>query len=442
MIETSKHPEEMASDGNMAVKTRVQCPQCRHDLKDSIHDTLILRRVETFKKLIDRNDSELTASELRQKHSLGMDQLTRVLETAQAKYTKFSLVRKSSSDSEEGVEVLESDEESVKTIPVEKPIVDSSLFPGLKFSMTDEEQCFVTALMISGEVPQLAQAAQILNGIAELGRKGITPSMRNNKGGFYGKSSSGDNSSNSSASSRPSDIENLVNVRMSPQQGRRKHTHKTSTISGRSFRTTRSGSGAVGRALAMGRTEADRKEQQRLMEIEQFKRAHPLPVRMPSYIILDYNSIKGLTPNDRKYPIQFADDEWDGSIADAFARVCVGRNSVVTRKVPDNAVGVANVLRGGSETHDNDVSHMISEPKKRVVISKVRGDAGRQGAQSGDVVTHLNGEPFEGNVHDLKEEIMSYLEREDHGDLSFVLNAETSTAEALKLRAVILALIP
>ena len=55
------------------------CEKCRSDLNDSIHDTLILRRVETFKKLIDKTDSELTASELRQKHSLGMERVRKKL---------------------------------------------------------------------------------------------------------------------------------------------------------------------------------------------------------------------------------------------------------------------------------------------------------------------------------------------------------------------------
>lgn len=359
-----------------------------------------------------------------------------MLEDAQAKYNKFSLVRKSSSDSEEGVEVTQSEDEKEEnkrkeSRPTHQYIVDTSLFPGLNYSMTDEEQSYVTALMTSGEVSQLAQAAHILNGIAELARQGLTPSMRQTRNS--GPKSDGN------TSRRPSDIENLVNVRMSPRS-RRKHSHNTSTISGKSFRTTRSSSGAVGRALAMGRTEKDRIEQRRILQLEQAKRAHPLPVRMPQYITLDQNNLVGLSPDDRKFPVHFMDDEWDGTIADAFSKVYIRRNATVTRKESANTKGVSNVLR--TNTGDDCSSAVISEPKKRVIISKVRGEAGRQGAQCGDVVTHFNGEIWEGDAAQLRVEISAYLEREDHVDVNFVLNAEPSTAEALKLRGFILSMIP
>jgi hypothetical protein len=57
----------------------------------------------------------------------------------------------------------------------------------------------------------------------------------------------------------------------------------------------------------------------------------------------------------------------------------------------------------------------------------------------GDVVTHLNGEAFQGNAQDLVEAIRDYVasgahENIDEQSLSLVVNAEAPIAEALKRR--------
>jgi len=67
LIESSKSRVEMASDGNMAVKVKLHCPQCRSNLSSTIDDTLLLRRFEEWHKLCDEKDSELSGAELRQK---------------------------------------------------------------------------------------------------------------------------------------------------------------------------------------------------------------------------------------------------------------------------------------------------------------------------------------------------------------------------------------
>merc|ERR1711862_340789 len=69
LIKSSASEVEEASDGNMAVKVRLQCPQCRSDLRISIHDTLLLRKVENMQTVLTTSDSNLTASELRMKHT-------------------------------------------------------------------------------------------------------------------------------------------------------------------------------------------------------------------------------------------------------------------------------------------------------------------------------------------------------------------------------------
>ena len=308
------------------------------------------------------------------------------------------------------------------------PPIDTSLFPGLYFFMSEEEQMFVFELMTSGNVAKLAQAAQILHGVAQMSRKGKIP-----------KSTINNNFR------RPGDIENLVNNSAQRRYSRRSsHTHNTSTLSREgSVRLSRNNATAVGRALAMGRKEEDRKEKARLERIEKIKRSTPLPSRMPNFIVLSSEIVRNIPPSHRSFPIHFLDDEWDGTIADAFARVCVSRKSIVTKLQSDNTQGITNLLCAGTgydddDDEDNSVVSMISEPARRVVITKIKGEAGKQGAQSGDVVTHLNGEIFTGSAEDLRREIIEFGKRTDAGDLTFVLNAESSTAEALRLRAVVL----
>jgi len=69
-----------------------------------------------------------------------------------------------------------------------------------------------------------------------------------------------------------------------------------------------------------------------------------------------------------------------------------------------------------------------------VLISTARLPAARRGIQPGDVVTHFNGERFVGNDVDLMEMLTDVCLKKEQ-DFSFVLNAELSTAEALRLRS-------
>jgi len=433
LIEKSKDEPEMASDGNIAVKIRLQCPQCRKDLQDTIHDTLILRQTKTFKRLIQENDSELSASELRQKHDLGKSTLSNVLENAKAKYDKFSLIRKSSSDSEEGIEVhlSEADNRTItsnSTMVPEVKFVDTSLFNGLEYFMSEEEQLFVTELMTSGDLHKLAQAAQILNGVADLSRKGIVPSYRKkkNRGGIPQSTLKDLNSFN--------DVRYLVNASNSNNVHASRHTHRTTTLRSVRSRGGRSAAGAVGRAFAMGRTEKDRKAKSEREHLEYLKKIHPLPARMPNHIHLDCQQFRGMSLENlstKQFPIHFTDDEWDGTIADAFSKILVRNNQVVTHKLMENPLGIDNILKSSD-------SLLLSEGgQQRVVISSIRGEAGRQGAQVGDVVTHLEGEQFTGSASELRDAIIKHI-HSGETTLSLLLNADESTAEALKLRATVL----
>ena len=118
----------------------------------------------------------------------------------------------------------------------------------------------------------------------------------------------------------------------------------------------------------------------------------------------------------------FSDDEWNGSIADAFSRVHRQRSQ--TPASVDAILGLAS---------PEDLHH---EPKPRVKIASIRGQAGRVGLQKGDVITHVNGEEFRGTAADLKGLIASF--HADRSDRTFqlVVNADESTACVLKLRSI------
>lgn len=184
----------------------------------------------------------------------------------------------------------------------------------------------------------------------------------------------------------------------------------------------------------MAETAAARASRLRAAELEARRRLHPLPARMPRFA-----SLRPFDPTSRGATLTFADDEWDGSIADAFGAGS-GRWSAAggaaSRLGTAEREGVQNVLLAG--TGGSEHATHISSPRGRVVVASVSGRAGRQGVQRGDVVTHVNGEAFDGTADDLTEWIQKEAERGGgHGAMQFVVNAEECTAEALRLRALV-----
>eukprot|EP00586_Coscinodiscus_wailesii_P015271 CAMPEP_0172514526 /NCGR_PEP_ID=MMETSP1066-20121228/260730_1 /TAXON_ID=671091 /ORGANISM="Coscinodiscus wailesii, Strain CCMP2513" /LENGTH=443 /DNA_ID=CAMNT_0013295219 /DNA_START=219 /DNA_END=1550 /DNA_ORIENTATION=+ len=396
LIKSSNSGVEMASDGNLAVKVKLQCPQCRSDLSTTIYDTLLLRKVDKFKHVLEQKDSELTATELQQKASLDTPKMLEKLKVAQSREEHFLMFNTLKNyGKEEGVEVERSGQispaQSRETVEAPK-VVDDSLFNGLEFAMTKEEQVYVTELMTSGEISKLAQASQILYNIADMSKQGVTPSMRG-------------------------DINASLDIlRPKPKP----------TVHQRQYQYGRSA--AVGRALAMGMTAAERKERKIKSKIETYQKTHPLPVRMPNFVTLPNAG----DPWARGYLITFLDDEWDGTVADAFARVVIGRNNRLLKK-PITHAGVSHVLNAEKPYRHHET---MAKPKNRIVIATVKGLAAKQGIQKGDVVTHLNGELFEGDAEALRVAIDRTSRNED--TFSIIVNAEASTAEALRLRGTIL----
>jgi hypothetical protein len=147
----------------------------------------------------------------------------------------------------------------------------------------------------------------------------------------------------------------------------------------------------------------------------------------------------------------FVDDEWDGSIADAFARARIGphkgnRKAEVQKNVvtsnPAEKMSIDRILKVGEEEAQGAGAHQQRREdvpvmrSQRVLVASVRGQAGKSGIMKGDVVTHVNGEPFTGNADDLNSLLVSaYEEQGRDGVVMIVVNADECTAEALRLRS-------
>jgi hypothetical protein len=152
-------------------------------------------------------------------------------------------------------------------------------------------------------------------------------------------------------------------------------------------------------------------EIRKLALAESFRKRYPLPARMPKYVILKVFDTK-------KNTLTFTNDEWDGSIADAFTRV---RAPAKKNLAVDRILSLAD-------------GEFCAGPKARVKIRSIKGEAGRLGLQKGDVVTHVNGEPWEGTAEALSELITGMYEVNQAQTFTVVVNAEPATAEVLKLR--------
>jgi S1-C subfamily serine protease len=69
-------------------------------------------------------------------------------------------------------------------------------------------------------------------------------------------------------------------------------------------------------------------------------------------------------------------------------------------------------------------------PTQCVIVASVKGQAAKKGIKVGYVVTHVNGERWEGSAADLLHHIQYFAERGDD-TLTLVFNAEHAIATAL-----------
>eukprot|EP00587_Corethron_hystrix_P003935 CAMPEP_0113301078 /NCGR_PEP_ID=MMETSP0010_2-20120614/2458_1 /TAXON_ID=216773 ORGANISM="Corethron hystrix, Strain 308" /NCGR_SAMPLE_ID=MMETSP0010_2 /ASSEMBLY_ACC=CAM_ASM_000155 /LENGTH=426 /DNA_ID=CAMNT_0000154643 /DNA_START=70 /DNA_END=1350 /DNA_ORIENTATION=- /assembly_acc=CAM_ASM_000155 len=375
---------QLDEDGNRTKGCALVCPNCRHDVAQHVHDLVALRKSDLVAALPE-NDSELTATQLRLKYSRSSDK-------SESSYGAHG----------NGMALPSSDEED---------FIDVDLFGGLQFAMTTAEQLFVTSLMTSGDPMLLSQACQILSEISVLSREGKTPSMRMSGTPAYGSPQA-----------------------VSPPTTPTERAARAAGAAAQNFQQNRT------RSLQTGRSGAVRP--QRRMEEEKERRAqralaarrnaeYPLPARMPKNATLPVPFTKR--------GLNFIDDLWDGSVADAFSRIHVGKKGAVSNKLKVIKVGKDNsgvnriierseqnrITGGGSDIH----------PINRVLIQKINNILGHQGVQKGDVVTHINGERFLGNAEALMDQIKNIKQNKDIITITF--NADEGTAEALRVRALL-----
>mmetsp|Transcript_23463 Transcript_23463/g.36157 ORF Transcript_23463/g.36157 Transcript_23463/m.36157 type:complete len:413 (-) Transcript_23463:36-1274(-) len=367
LIRSSKDAPLEASDGNVAVKVKQNCPLCRADLSQIVDKVLLVRRQTIAARMKAIPDSELTASELQVKHNF----CKKLSSVGNANDSKSATTSPGSS------KLPKRDKEIV---------IDEKLFGGLELFMSDSEQKYVTVMMTSGDTDQVARAAQILASISEMSLKGMIPP-------------------------RPSPTAHTTTHY--PSRGRYSRAEMTAS-----------------RALAMTHSAEQRKEEERKAAIRRHRAQHPLPIRMPRCVTFHSDKKHG----KYGYGLIFLDDEWDGSISDAFRRMNVQNAKIEHSKK----------LQGRDGEKEDAIERMLSlessiknatihsTPRHRVVVGKVRAQAGQLGIQKGDVVTHFNGEALTGTAEDLEATLENIAPGET---FSICVNAEPAIAETLRLRS-------
>lgn len=191
-----------ASDGNRHVKVSLHCPNCRSDLSHTIRDTLLLRKADALLILYEncgKDDKKLTAKQLQLKDALRQAKVQAAIACArqsEADYlgrecvveTPILLLSPQRSQQSSQNNLKDDYEEWGVEMDLERGVhrsfreprspsprvrkelprtkVDSSLFPGLDYFLTDDERFIVTDLLTRGEPDLLSEAAQILRSVA------------------------------------------------------------------------------------------------------------------------------------------------------------------------------------------------------------------------------------------------------------------------------------
>ena len=371
------------------------CPRCQYDLSYTIEDTFLIRKALQMESTTSNvPDSELSAAELRFKHSVTPQQI----EEAKDRLNQFQIdiengninprtgpfggsKRKNNTRAGSGIDIDTGASSTASLSWSSSPImnfVEFDLFDGMKDILTEAEQSFVSDLMTSGEVEKLAQASQILYELKRIKLNELSSSAPSSLSSYFYQSQSNEN-----------EITSLTLT------------------------------DAEKRALRMAMT---MEERSKLERIERYLEINPLPP-MPKFVILEADF--HIFAKHGKV-LKFRDDVWDGSMADAFARVYTTNSRDHNDNNFNSGVRFQNDEEGGFVN-----GNTREERQNRVLIYAARKKAAQYGVEVGDVVTHFDGEEFLGAASDLRELIHNLYLMEEK-TFSMVLNAEQSTADALK----------
>mmetsp|Transcript_288 Transcript_288/g.538 ORF Transcript_288/g.538 Transcript_288/m.538 type:complete len:468 (-) Transcript_288:130-1533(-) len=413
LLSSSKDDYEIASDGNRHVKVHLNCPNCRADISKTIEDTIRLRQTALAEELSTVPDSELSAKDLQLKHWKQEDE---ILDLTDGKKKK-----------KKGPEPM---------------LIDKSLFGGLEFAMTVEEQKYVTKLMSSGYPNELCQGAQILAGIADNIRNGravaaaATPATTapNRAAAETARATaalqSGYSNAGLSSRSRDGDMPGVTNFQREMEQQKREKLRRP--LPARMPLCVSLSTGEFEKMALQYR------QQSGMVDPSMSGEGNAKKPGWKSFL-------KGMLGTGGTASMTFVDDEWDGSVADAFARAQIGRTGKDNRQTvkgrfgPQNPAEKASVQRIiAMGLHEDDKRDSLTRPIRfqRVLIGSVGGQAGKVGIKKGDVVTHINGEEFVGDAAALHALLVEAYEQQGRdGVIMIVVNAEDCTAEALRLRA-------
>mmetsp|Transcript_3390 Transcript_3390/g.5577 ORF Transcript_3390/g.5577 Transcript_3390/m.5577 type:complete len:502 (-) Transcript_3390:43-1548(-) len=459
LITSSKDEYIEASDGNCHVKVFLHCPNCRSELSHTIRDTLLLRKADSYylnmltqsqSQLQDDNDdyikkSSLTASQLQLKEAMEKPEVLAAIQTAREMEAIYlgkdllgdsmgTLSNNTSADSTETaqaptIEEADYEEEGVeadlvrgvhqsfrwpkapppKLKPIVKTQVDPSLFAGLDYFLSDIERSDVTELMTSGKPSQLAEAAQILTTVAEIS-KDPTAKVK---------------PTTTKASHKLARKSSVIALIAEAQEAHDHHDSVSSINSNNTMKTTK----AFSRSRPQSeKARAHRKLDRDLLKQAQFQKFFPIPVRMPKCITIDF-------VQQPVFDLHFIDDEWNGTVMDAYSKISIGYTGAVTQKRTSNR-GVRTVL--GVMGDDSDV-RIALEGQKRVLVARAGRESGQQGAMKGDVVTHVAGEQVAGKTAAELFMLINAERQMRKKTVIITLNAEQSVAEALKRRAMAIA---
>lgn len=453
LITSSNDGYEEASDGNMHVKVFLHCPNCRSDLGPTIRETLLLRKADFLLSAggRDAKDEDLTPSQLRLRGVIDDEDVKKAIADARKRERDFFCAKleaeggpgcdhgaddsespdDSDSDSsvdEWGVEAdINSGVHKSFRVPKHKnvaemliglegddvgedlAVVDDTLMGGFEKVLSDDKKKKVAGLLVSGDASSLAEAAQIMHKTIH------KPKVTKSKSFVQRRN-----------------LRSSVFVLIDDAAKARPSLEKATGPAG----DTMAAAAAARGHLARNNAHNIAREQAAIRKRAEHLRSHPLPVRMPKYVELIVPVAGAGDP-----PLSFVDDEWDGTVADAYTKITVGgvgllgigkeRAPRVSKRAPPvTNKGVINVLSEGINPDDTDhIRDRIDVPGGRVLVASVRNEAGRRGVVKGDVVTHLNGEAFSGTARELAEEMGRSGPR-----VNLVLNAERSVAEALRRR--------
>lgn len=413
LLRSSKDDYQIASDGNRHVKVFLHCPNCRSDLTPTIRDTLLLRKTHAVKRLA-KTGAELNESQQGLKKIMHTSEVKAAVKKArkeEAFYmgrersssvfsdsTRFSFAEEEASINYEewGVEadIDFGVHESFRMPPPASPVgrvvsttvaIDTTLFAAWDQCLNDYQRQTISSQMTSCDTDKLAKAAHTLyNVLHDIDEPPASPRKT------------------VKLSQRSSVLELIA-------ESQAVHAREEKKLRGGFEQQPMSPVSLSPDSIwtPHGLLGPEAQNQTGLLQ------RYPLPVRMPKTVSLNTQSLDW----------ELIDYTWDGTVIDAYRKISIGFRNTIHQKEVENR-GVQRILGEGNHVQ-------VELPGQLRVLLLSAGEAGRQGAVRGDVVTHINGQSVSGATAD---QVLEKLKGCNFRAM-VTLNAERSVAEALTRRA-------